>query len=113
MYNEVGGARPNYRQSSRNGNVNIRKIGNIASAIAGATVIGYGVKKKSPAIVALGLAGGALLCRGSLSKLATKTVGLGTSTADDVAREYHVEKSILINQTPEALYKFWRDLENL
>ncbi|MGI8838716.1 MAG: SRPBCC family protein [Pyrinomonadaceae bacterium] len=90
------------------------KIENIAAVVAGATVVGYGVRKQSPVIIALGLVGaGALLCRGTLRKLASNTMGLRTSTAEDVARDYHIEKSITINETPEGLYKFWRDLENL
>ncbi|HBB86251.1 MAG TPA: cyclase [Blastocatellia bacterium] len=113
MYSEAAFESANDRQSLRNDSTNRGKIENIAAAVAGATIVGYGVRKKSPALIALGLAGSALFYRGSLSKLATKTIGLGTSAADDVAREYHVEKSIVINQAPEGLYQFWRDLENL
>jgi uncharacterized membrane protein len=44
---------------------------------------------------------------------------LGVSTnsagqsANDVARDVHVEKSITIDKTPEELYGFWRDFQNL
>jgi uncharacterized membrane protein len=40
-------------------------------------------------------------------------MSLRSSSAEDVARDYHIEKSITINESPDALYKFWRDLENL
>ncbi|HEX3282079.1 MAG TPA: SRPBCC family protein [Pyrinomonadaceae bacterium] len=115
MQNEADFYRTNDTQSSGNGSAPRRNLGHIAAVVAGVTIAGYGVRKKSPAIVALGLAGGgALFFRRELGKLAGNTISsLGTSTDDAVAREYHVEKSIVINQTPEALYKFWRDLENL
>lgn len=107
-------ASANNKQSSRSSGLALGKIENIAAVVAGATVVGYGVRKQSPVIIALGLVGGgALLCRGTLRKLASNTMGLRTSTAEDVARDYHIEKSITINETPEGLYKFWRDLENL
>lgn len=114
MYSEAAFDSANNRQSLPNGSINRGRIADIAATVAGATIVGYGVRKKSPAIVALGLAGGALLYRSALRKLAANTIGSSrTSTGDDVARDYHVEKSIVINQTPESLYKFWRDLENL
>lgn len=103
----------NNGQSSANGGRSSGRIQDIAALVAGATIVGYGVRKQSPAIIALGLfGGGAFLCRSSLGKLAVNT-GLRTSQQEDVARDYHIEKSITINQTPEGLYKFWRDLENL
>ena len=99
---------------SENGGRNIGKIQSIAALVAGATIVGYGIKKRSPAIIALGLVGGAaFLTRSSLGKLAFNRIGLGSSEAEEVARDYHIEKSITINQTPEGLYTFWRDLENL
>ena len=102
------------RQPLGNGAQNIGKIENIAAVVAGATIVGYGVRKRSAAIIALGLVGGgAVLYRSSLGKLAATAMRLQSSNAEGVARDYHVEKSITINETPESLYKFWRDLENL
>ncbi|MFN2498264.1 MAG: SRPBCC family protein [Pyrinomonadaceae bacterium] len=110
---EQSSASANNKQSSRSRGLDLGKIENIVVVVAGATVVGYGVRKQSPAIIALGLiGGGAFLCRNSLGKLAN-TMSLRSSSTEDVARDYHIEKSITINQTPEALYKFWRDLENL
>ncbi len=104
----------NNGRSSGNGVRSIARIENVAALIAGATIVGYGVRKQSPAIIALGLVGGgAVLYRSSFGKLAANAMRLRSSNAEDVARDYHVEKSITINETPEGLYRFWRDLENL
>ncbi|HXQ33867.1 MAG TPA: SRPBCC family protein, partial [Anaerolineales bacterium] len=35
------------------------------------------------------------------------------SAADPVAREAHLETSILINRSPQELFEFWRDFQNL
>ncbi len=56
------------------------------------------------------LAGGALLASAGLAYVAVKAV---QSAADNVAREVHVEASVLINQPLEELYTFWRDFRNL
>jgi hypothetical protein len=59
MHKEAGFDRANNTQLSGNGSTNRSNISHIAAAVAGATIAGYGVRKKSRAVVALGLAGGA------------------------------------------------------
>ena len=54
--------------------------------------------------------GGAILAGAGLAYAAVKTI---QSAADSVAREIHVETSIAINKSPEELYAFWRDFQNL
>lgn len=103
---------PGFQQESskhllRNGSLEVARFEKIATALTGAAVVGYGLKTQSPAVVFLGLLG---------AGLAYQCVKVGEKSraeAAGIARDAHVEKSITINQTPERLYKFWRNLENL
>lgn len=65
----------------------------------------YAKAKKHPIV-----AGGALLVGAGLTYAVVKAV---QSAADTVAREVHVETSIMIDRSPEELYAFWRDFKNL
>jgi len=72
------------------------------------------------ALIPLALAGGALIYRGisgrwPLAKLlgihGAKERQLATSVPHETGIK--VERSIVIDKTPEEIYRFWRDLENL
>ena len=56
------------------------------------------------------LAGGAVLAGAGLAYAAVKAV---QGAADNVAREIHVETSILIDKAPPELYEYWRDFQHL
>ena len=56
------------------------------------------------------ITGGAILVGAGLAYVAVKTI---QSAADDIARGVHLETSIMINKSPEELYRFWRDFRNL
>ncbi|HBB95007.1 MAG TPA: cyclase [Blastocatellia bacterium] len=56
------------------------------------------------------IAGGAILAGAGLAYAAVKTI---QNAADTIAREVHIETSIAIDKSPEELYAFWRDFENL
>ncbi len=88
MYSvEASSAGANDKRILRNGGLDRGKLENIAAVVAGATIVGYGIRKQSPAIIALGLlGGGALLCRRTIGNLAVDTMGLRSSTAENVAR---------------------------
>ncbi len=96
---------------------NVGKIERIASAIGGSALIGYALKSRSKGGIALGLLGAGLLYRGASGQCeAYRAFGINTADTEgteDVARDVHIEKSITINRTPQELYKFWRDFENL
>ncbi|HYJ89540.1 MAG TPA: SRPBCC family protein [Pyrinomonadaceae bacterium] len=103
---------------SDNGNgtgTNVGKIERIASAIGGGALIGYAIKSRSKGGIALGLLGAGLLYRGATGQCeAYRVFGVNTvDGAEEVARDVHIEKSITINRSPQELYKFWRDFENL
>ena len=71
--------------------------------------------KKLGSVAGLALAGiGGALVYSAMSRKNGRARGKGE---DNVSVPYRhgvrVEKSVTINQSPEALYTFWRDLENL
>jgi uncharacterized membrane protein len=110
-------------QALRNSNdvgptVNVGNIERVACAVAGSALTVYGLRRRSIGGLALSIAGAALLHRGSTGHCnAYEALGINTSNDRDkevpVARDVHVEKSIIIDKTPEELYSFWRQFENL
>jgi len=105
------------QQNKQDGNtgVNVGKYERIASAVGGGALVGYALKSRSKASVALGLIGAGLLYRGATGQCeAYRALGVNTADAgEDVARDVHIEKSITIGVSPNELYKFWRNFENL
>ena len=104
------------QQEDKNGGVNVGKYERIASAVGGGALVGYALKNRSKTGIALGLIGAGLLYRGATGQCeAYRALGVNTATesGEDVAREVHVEKSITIAASPEDLYSFWRNFENL
>lgn len=99
---------------------NVGNIERIASAVGGGALVTYGLSNRSTTGLLLALLGTGLLHRG-ISGRCEAYQALGVNTAEgsnarseeDVAREAHIEKSITINSTPEELYSFWRQFENL
>jgi uncharacterized membrane protein len=83
------------------------------TVVAGATLAAYGLTRRSlPGLAIAGL-GGALIAVGL-----RRTNGNGRQKGEDnvsvpYGRGVRVEESVTIDQTPEALYSFWRNFENL
>lgn len=90
------------------------------SVIAGSAVAAYGLKRRSIPGMVLAAVGGALVWRGASGRCPVYGVA-GISTADEYPRHVsvpygkgiRVEKSVTINSTPDRLYAFWRNFENL
>jgi uncharacterized membrane protein len=91
------------------------------SVLTGAALITYGLARRSTVGALCALGGGALLQRGTTGRCLVYDA-LGVSTAprrkSPVASVAHgqgikIEKSVTINRSPEELYYFWRDFENL
>jgi uncharacterized membrane protein len=86
------------------------------SVVAGATLAAYGLTRRSLQGLAIAGLGGALVFVG-----VKRGDGNGTTARekgeDNVSVPYgrgvRVEKSVTINQPPEAIYAFWRNFENL
>jgi uncharacterized membrane protein len=103
--------------------VNVGGIERLACAIAGGALAAYGLRRRTAGGLIITLAGAALIHRGgtghcnTYQALGITTTGSGGHKADehhtDVARDVHVEKSIVINRPVEELYAFWREFENL
>lgn len=103
--------------------VNVGGIERLACAIAGGALAAYGLRRRSASGLILTLAGAALVHRGGTGHCNTyQALGISTNQSSDhkasergasVARDVHVEKSIVIDKSPEELYSFWRDFENL
>ena len=99
------------------GAINVSKVERIAMTIGGAALIGYASMSRSKTGILLGIFGGAMVYRAA-SGYYPLYGRLGINTAepeesDEIANEIHIEKSITINRTPEELYSFWRNFENL
>lgn len=101
----------------------VKNVGNperVASVIAGGALIAYGVGRKSLTGNLLALLGGAVLHRG-VTGFCFMYKGLGLNTAKGgsllpdalTGGPIRVEKSVVINKSPDEIYQFWRNFENL
>lgn len=104
-------------QTNSNG-INVGSIERWACAISGGALTIYGLRRRTPGGLILTLAGAALLHRGTTGHCNTyKAFGITTAEKSDeaapVARDIHIEKSITIDKSPDELYRFWREFENL
>jgi uncharacterized membrane protein len=83
------------------------------SVIGGAALAAYGLKRRSLGGAALALFGGGLIYRGVTGHCQLyQALGIDTSR-DGAAQVIEVEKAITIDKSPEELYRFWRQFENL
>lgn len=125
------------------GNIGVNNIERIAAVVGGGALLLYFLRKITLADAVLAVAGGTLLYRGatdrplnigaaegakritkSVQDLADRAKGWAQGWAGELRGKIeerfkdqnepiHVEKSIIINKSPEELYAFWRDFENL
>jgi uncharacterized membrane protein len=102
--------------------VNITQAERILSAIGGGLLASAGIRRRSPAGVALALIGGDLLRRGITGhSYCYEAMGIRTAEkgqgADTTSVPYElgvrVDKSITVARPPHEVYAFWRDLNNL
>jgi uncharacterized membrane protein len=107
----------------KNSSVNVGQAERWASAIGGGALALYGLTRGTKGGVALALIGGTLVYRG-MSGHCTVYEAAGLNTAGTEAernpnvsvpsgRGVKVKKSVTINRSPEELYSFWRNFENL
>jgi len=102
--------------------VNITQAERIASAIGGGLLAAIGLKKRTPAGIALAVLGGDLLRRGITGHCyAYEALGIRTTEkgqgAETTSVPYElgvrVDKAITIARPPQEVYTFWHDLNNL
>ncbi len=99
---------------------NVANVERWLSVIAGSALAAFGLKQRSIGGLILSAIGGTLVWRGATGHCPVYE-SLGISTADEQGEQVsvpygkgiRVEKSVTINATPEQLYAFWRNFENL
>src|ERR671939_1070996 len=103
--------------------VNVGQTERWVSAIGGGALALYGITRGSLGGIALALVGAALLQRGYTGHcnlyeaIGYNSAGDDLRNSENVSVPYgrgiRVEKSVTINRSPEELYRFWRNFENL
>lgn len=95
-----------------------------ASVVFGSALIAFGLKKRSIGGLILGSIGGAFVWRGATGTCPIYEA-FGVSSLNDVdefddshvsvpyGRGVRVEKSVRIQTTPDRVYRYWRNFENL
>jgi uncharacterized membrane protein len=104
--------------------VNVGQAERWASAIGGGALALYGITRGSLGGIAMALVGAALVQRGFTGHC-NLYEAMGYSSAGDASlrnsenvsvpagRGIKLEKSVTISRSPEELYRFWRNFENL
>jgi len=87
------------------------------SLIGGSALLFYGLRRRSLAGLGLTALGGTLVYRGATGRRRLYAL-LGEYGGKDgdrapYKRAIKVAKTVVVNASPEALYRFWRDLRNL
>lgn len=100
-------------------NHNVSETERWASLIGGGTLLAFGLGKRTTAGWALAALGGSLLYRGA-SGYCAMYEALGINTAENPRNTsvpyelgIRVDQAITINKSPEEVYQFWRNFENL
>ena len=81
---------------------------NIIPVMLGGALAAYGLKKRSVGGFVLAAAGGALVWRGLSARN-----GHAENVSVPYGKGVRVEKAVTVNATPDQLYTFWRNFENL
>ena len=101
--------------------INVSQTERLVSLIGGGALALWGLRQRSLGGLALAAAGGALVYRG-LTGHCELYHSLGVNTAEQIhspaasipaGHGVRVELAIIINRSPEDVYRFWRNLENL
>lgn len=98
--------------------VNVGEAERLASLFGGVGLVVAGLHRRSLGGLVLAVAGGALAYRGYSGSCGLyKKLGLTSAKPAEPQKYFdhgiHVETSITIDATPERLYAFWRQLDNL
>lgn len=116
LHRDEPGASGGPGTSEKGSAVNLGDTERKVSVAAGAIVALTGLARRDLAGLLIAGVGGALVYRG-LSGTCPLYQALGMNTADDAAdqtrRGIHIEQAFLVNRTPEDLYTYWRNFENL
>jgi uncharacterized membrane protein len=118
----ITGAQDNAQQSSTDSSqVNVNQTERWISGLAGGALALYGLTRRTWGGAVLALVGGTLIARGSTGHCYMYDA-LGVNTAGETdnplvsvpaGHGIKVEKSVTVNRSPEEVYRFWRDFQNL
>ena len=104
------------RRSHQAGNrmkMNVGRTERMVSLAAGSILALLGLRRRDALGLVIGGVGGGLLYRGATGYCHTYNA-LGVGTSDGTAtRGIHVSESFLVDKSPEELYAYWRNIENL
>jgi uncharacterized membrane protein len=100
--------------------INVNELERMASTVGGGTLMMYGLSRGTLAGLGLAFVGGALVYRG-LTGHCNFYGALGLNTADkkapatSVPAEHgvKVETAVCIDRSPQELFQFWRNFQNL
>jgi len=103
---------------------NVGRPERVLSAVGGGALALFALARRSPLSLALAPVGGYLLYRGATAHCAVyDALGISTATTASLGRSpvasvghgqgIRVEKTVTIEKSPEELYSFWRNFENL
>jgi uncharacterized membrane protein len=101
--------------------VNVNQTERWISGLAGGALAIYGLTRRTWGGVVLALVGGTLIHRGSTGHCYMYDA-LGVNTAGETdnplvsvpaGHGIKVEKSVTVNRSPEEVYRFWRNFQNL
>jgi len=106
---EITHARPADRAAI---DINVGDNERILSALGGAAFVLYGLKRRSPAGLALALLGGGLVYRG-VTGHCNVYEALDVNTAQDSGSGITIKRAVTIDRSPADLYRYWRNFENL
>lgn len=97
--------------------VNVGPAERVTSVVAGAALVAFGLVRRSRSGLGLAAAGGLLLYRGLGGRcLLYRALGVTrTGSGEDQVGQLGVklEREIPVDEQPEKVYAFWRDLRNL
>lgn len=90
--------------------INVGELERKISIASGTALALYGVARGSVKGLALAVVGGDLVYRGTTGHCVLyETLGMNTATQEGIK----VERVVTIEKSPEELYRFWRNFENL
>lgn len=105
-------------KSATGGGVNVGDVERLVSAGLGVGLLALAMSEKRLTGLVTAIAGGALLFRGLSGQCQFyRAIGMNTAKSEGTAvpatAGLKVEEKILIKRSPDELYEFWRDFENL
>lgn len=98
---------PNYRRD-----VDLGQPERLVSATAGGLLLLYSLRNPTPLNLVLGAVGAGLIYQGTVGRNVVETIRTGQPLVAE-PNGLRVKKSMTVNRSPDELYAFWRDLENL